>query len=67
MTNDTGKTIMSEESCDIRVWSEECRHDISTTSGEKYLCAACGKIPGLDHEVRHEIFPYVSGDEDNLY
>lgn len=67
MTNQEGKKDMTEESCDIRIWSEECRHSSYMTSGEKYLCAACEKIPVLDHEVRHEIFPHVSGDADNLY
>lgn len=53
--------------CDIRVWSGDCRQSSYTTDGEKYLCASCGMIPGLDHEVRHDIFPYISGDTDKLY
>jgi hypothetical protein len=31
------------------------------------LCTACGKVSGLNHEVRHEIFPHISGDTDSLY
>jgi len=60
--------IMSaqEQSCDIRVWCEECQQSSYTTKEEKYLCAVCGKILKLDHEVRHEGFPHVSGDPDNL-
>ncbi|MBI2354457.1 MAG: hypothetical protein HYV06_05425 [Deltaproteobacteria bacterium] len=59
--------MTTEESCDIRIWSEECQRSSFMTSGEKYLCAVCEKIPVLDHEVHHEIFPHVSGDADNLY
>jgi hypothetical protein len=57
-------TERSEESCDIRVWCEECKRSDYTTIGEKYLCASCGKILKLDHEMHHEIFPHVSGDKD---
>ena len=62
------KTILEDlpaERCDTRVWSGECRHD-EKTGGNEYLCSACGTIRDLDHEVRHEGFPYVSGDTDNL-
>jgi len=55
-----------EDRCDTRVWSGDCEHD-EATNGDTYLCAYCGKIPVLDHEVRHEIFPHIEGDTDNLY
>ena len=60
---------MSERtgSCDIRVWSKECERSDYATVEDKYLCAVCGKIPDLDHEVRHDIFPHVSGDTDKMY
>jgi hypothetical protein len=69
MTENEGKSTRmepAEERCDIRTWSGMCRSD-STNISDKYLCASCGTIPDLDHEVRHETFPYISGDEDNLY
>jgi len=56
----------SEASCDVRVWSATCEHSEFTNVGDKYLCAACGNIVGLTHEVHHEVFPHVSGDDDNL-
>lgn len=62
----TAKMESSEERCDIRTWSGTCQND-STDRSDKYLCTSCGTIPNLDHEVRHEAFPHVSGDEDNLY
>ena len=59
-------TKMTEASCDIRVWSAACEHSEYSTESDKYLCAACGSIAGLDHEVHHEVFPHISGDHDNL-
>ena len=67
MTGKERKAKSSEERCDIKIWSDACRRSDYTSSSDKYLCVACGKIPGLDHEVHHEIYPHVSGDEDNLY
>lgn len=58
--------MADERSCDIRVWCEECKRSEYTTQGEKYMCATCGRIMDLGHEVHHEIFPHVSGDKDNL-
>jgi len=52
--------------CDIRVWCGDCERTEYTTSGDRYLCASCGKILNLGHEVHHEIFPHVSGDGDHL-
>ena len=63
------KTVTAEfweERCDSRIWSGSCRHEGYGSSGEKYLCVSCGKIPHLDHEVRHEGFPHLKGDADNL-
>ena len=54
-----------EESCDIRVWCEECKRSDYTTLEGKYQCASCGKLLHLDHEVHHEGFPHVTGDTDN--
>jgi len=62
----TGKTGTSGEGCDIRVWCQSCQRSDYKTEGEKYLCASCGKVMGLNHEVRHEGFPHISGDDDNL-
>ena len=59
-------TQAPQERCDIRVWSGECRQEEYATDGEKYLCTTCGTIKSLDHEMRHEVFPYISGDTDNL-
>lgn len=54
------------ENCDIKVWCGDCKRDQYTTSGDKYLCATCGKILNMGHEVHHEIFPHVVGDADHL-
>lgn len=59
-------TASYKDDCDIRIWSGECEHSTFTSSEDKYLCELCEKIPDLDHEVRHDIFPYVSGDYENL-
>lgn len=64
----TGTYVESwDDRCDTRIWSGVCEHDESSPGSEKYLCVACGKIPVLDHEVRHELFPHISGDTDSLY
>lgn len=63
----TLSTESPEESCDIRIWSAECKQSDYATKGDKYLCGSCGKILKLDHEMHHEIFPHVSGDADFLY
>ena len=63
------KTTMTElppERCDTKIWSGECGHGDVKKSGNEYLCTTCGTIRNLDHEVRHEVFPYVSGDKDSL-
>jgi hypothetical protein len=52
--------------CDIKVWSGSCDHGPETKEPGKYLCSLCETLPGLDHEVRHEIFPHVSGDYDRM-
>jgi hypothetical protein len=59
-------TDLSKERCDIRTWSDSCRRDEYTSASEKYLCASCGKIMGLEHEMHHEHFPHLSGDKDNM-
>ena len=53
-------------SCDIRVWSAACERSEYKTEGDQYLCATCGNIVGLNHEVHHEMFPHICGDDDNL-
>ena len=55
-----------EERCDIKIWSGACGKSDATNPGEKYLCAICGEIPNLDHEMRHDTFPYIVGDKDFL-
>jgi len=62
----TNMTPPQADRCDIRIWSGDCRQSSYSTDGEKYLCASCGVISSLDHEVNHGIFPYVSGDYDTL-
>jgi len=57
----------SEESCDIRIWSGNCERSGYSGIGEKFLCTSCESLDYLDHEVHHEIFPHVTGDEKNLY
>jgi hypothetical protein len=69
MTTEKGKDEIkatSEPECDIKVWSGTCEQSEYTTPGDKYLCASCGKIASLNHEVHHEHFPHVSGDETQL-
>ncbi len=67
MSDKDRETPMTEERCDIRIWSGECERSDYTTMSEKYLCSSCGTIPGLDHEMHHEIYPHIAGDEKNLY
>ena len=69
MTRDKDKrelTDLSGPECDVRVWSAACQHSDYTSEGDRYLCASCGTIVGLNHEVHHVPFPHVSGDDDNL-
>lgn len=68
MTNQERKNEPADSSgsCDIKVWTASCQRNEYNSEGDKYLCATCGTIVGLNHEVHHEIFPHVSGDEDNL-
>jgi hypothetical protein len=63
---DTAKSTTRGDGCDIRIWSGECAHSSFSELGEKYMCTICEKIKVLDHEVRHDVFPYVSGDYDML-
>ena len=68
MTDNKEKTIRANagKGCDIRVWDDSCRRSEYKSEGDKYLCAACGKIPLLHHEVHHEHFPHMCGDEDDM-
>jgi hypothetical protein len=59
-------TELSRPECDIRVWSAACTHSDYKTEGDRHLCASCGTIVSLNHEVRHVPFPHISGDDDNL-
>lgn len=54
-----------EERCDIRVWSGSCEHG-SDSGEDQYLCPLCETVATLDHEVKHDTFPHVSGDYENL-
>ncbi len=56
-----------KKSCDIKIWCKECERSEYTRLGDKYLCASCGKIINLDHEVNHDIYPHITGDTDKLY
>lgn len=64
LTTDSGK---EDERCDIRVWSGACDHGAATARDTRFRCDLCETIAVLDHEVRHELFPHVSGDYDNLH
>jgi hypothetical protein len=55
-----------EGRCDIHVWSGSCDHGENVSAEKRYLCDLCESITVLDHEVRHEIFPHVSGDYELL-
>ena len=69
MTRDQDNRTLTDlygPDCEVRVWSADCQHSEYTAEGDKYLCASCGTIVGLNHEVHHEHFPHISGDEDNL-
>jgi hypothetical protein len=70
MTEDRRKYQRSAQAgggCDVRVWSGSCEQNEVEGGVKTYLCASCGTIPNLNHEVHHEMFPHVCGDEDNLY
>ncbi len=60
--SDKGYAMSENERCDIRVWSGACDRGPDHNASEKYLCSFCETISGMDHEVRHETFPHVSGD-----
>lgn len=55
------------ERCDIRIWSGDCKQSSFSNKSEKYLCVSCGMISDLNHEVRRDMFPHVSGDYSKLY
>lgn len=57
---------MKNERCDIKVWSGACEHDTYSDLSEKYLCDACGTIAGMEHEVSHEGFVHIKGDDTSL-
>lgn len=52
--------------CDIKVWSPDCQQSKFNDDSEKYLCSSCKTIPSLNHEMRHDQFPYICGDDDLL-
>jgi len=56
-----------QKKCDSRIWCAACERSNYITLGDKYLCANCGKVMESDHEMHHEIFPHIVGDDDNLY
>jgi len=56
-----------EDRCDIKVWADSCQRSEYTSKSDKYLCASCGTIRELDHEMHHEHFPHLSGDKDSMY
>jgi len=60
------KNLVDKDGCDTKVWSRSCPHPTATVAGEKYLCDVCGIIVGMDHEIRHEGFPHLSGDYTKL-
>jgi hypothetical protein len=64
VTSEAGMT--SDGSCDVRIWSGDCKHSTYQYIGDKYQCDVCETIPVLNHEVCRAALPYVSGDYDNL-
>lgn len=62
----TNLAVSPNGRCDIKTWSGDCQQNSYQSEGEKYLCASCGTISHLDHEVVHDGFPYVSGDYNRL-
>ena len=63
MTGQKDMTAVAPGRCDVKVWSGACEHGTYTNMSEKYLCDACGKISRLDHEVSHDGFIHLKGDE----
>ena len=57
---------MDDHSCGVKVWSSSCERNVYSDQSEKYLCATCGTIEGLKHEMHHEHFPHLSGDSDEM-
>lgn len=57
---------MDKERCDVRVWSGDCKQEDAPSMSAKYLCTSCGTIDGLEHEVCHDFYSYVSGDYQSL-
>jgi hypothetical protein len=53
-----------ENSCDIRIWCEECQLCDYTTVGDKYFCASCGKLLHLDREVHQAKFTIIDDDKE---
>jgi hypothetical protein len=53
-----------ENSCDMRIWCEECQRCDYTTVGKHYFCASCGKLLQPDPKMEHANFTIVSSDED---
>lgn len=68
MAEDRERTSVETDrhDCDVRVWCPSCKRSEYTQSGDKYLCAACGKIMDLQREMHHEHFPHLSGDKDKM-
>ena len=56
-----------DRSCDVKAWCSSCQRSDYQSQGDKYLCTSCGKIMKLDHEIHHEHFPHISGDESTLH
>ena len=68
MADETRKGLEGNHGdCDIRVWCDSCRRSEFRSKSDKYLCASCGKIMVLDHEIGHEHFPHLSGDPENMH
>lgn len=65
-TRETTYGAVESERCDIHVWSGSCEHLDIEGGAERYLCDRCETIANLDHEVKHDIFPHVSGDYELL-
>ena len=54
----------NENSCDIRIWCEDCQRCDYTTIGDKYVCATCGKFLHLDRNVHQAEFTIITDEKD---
>lgn len=65
----------ADRSCDSKTWSGSCQNSnlsaqqehSDPTTDHQYQCNSCGKVHSLNHEIHHEHFPHLSGDESEMH